>query len=530
MIFSEFSLSATLGRKFREEEEKRNKEERIRREREEERARKLEERERNKTSLEKIRRELDNQEQQQRKTTDTQERLPNFLEQLKKYQEVVRRKREEAERIRKQEAEGSRKPEEAKSTRKLAEAARIRKIEEAERIRKQDSQRIRKLDESERLRKHEDELKKQEEANRIRKQKIARMRIQQAQHRLEQLRQTAKACSSLDVETSAPRKVTLCLKFDSSTFNRIRQEMCGCSGQFPTLKFEVKAQTIRTQAIRTHIFTEEFNSSEVRLPLPFQLKLGCEYEFTVTVEMFSSLFHTNVTILTKEKKHKEVLVKSELKKLMQKAENFLLCGINNQQLPVIYAYRNKPRHYFDKIRIHRSNIMEVYIKDNNGDPGCPINGQIQGLFFAVRPEPSTMNIPDISPFGDTRIKIPIRKLLQPETKFYFADFYCISDKHYVTIVATRPNSLADKFCEKYLLKLSLENNPFFKQKPFIPFFHGIYEPAFYCCREPRVEILYTENIDLRQNYILWEKVRTIGRGSSTPGGIPKRPFCRLCNL
>ena len=506
LIISEMRLFATFRRKFRQEEQKRSKQE-ISKEGEVKMAKKLEEHELQKTVQENIRREPGKQEQRGRNTTDTEEKHHKFPEQL----ENERRKREQAERMRKQEAEKITKVEETKK--KLEDAARIRKLEEAERIKKQEIDRIKKFEEAER---HQDELKKQEE---------------EAQHRLQKLRESTEACSSLAVKTSDPRKVTLCLKFDSSTFIRIRQEMFGCSGQFPKLKFEVKASNIRTQAIRTHVSTEEFNSYEVRLPLPLQLKLGYEYNFLVTVEMFSTLYHRSVTILTKEIKHKEVLVKSELEKLMQKAEDFQLCGTNNQQLPVKCAYRNKPRQYFDNIRINKSNIMEVYIKDNNGDPGCPINGQINGLFFGVRPEPSTMDIPDISLFGDTRIFFPVQKLIQPATRLYFADFYCHKKIHYITFVATKSNSPADKFCEKHLLELSLDNNPFFYRRPFTIFFNGFYETAFYCCREPRVEILYTENIDLSQDYIQWQKdVRTIGRGSSTPGGIPKRQFCKICNL
>ena len=523
LIFSELSPSVTLRRKLREEEEKRNEQERIRKEQEVERARGLEEQKRKETLQENIRRELDKQEEQRRNTTDTQVRLQNFREQFRKYQEIERKKIEEAERIRKQDAE---------RIRKMEDAVRARKIE-AERIRKQESDRIRKLEEAERLRKHQDELKKQEDANRIRKQQIDKIRVQQAQHRLQNLRASAVACSSLAVETTDPRKVTLCFKFDSSKFTTIRQELFQCSGQFPTLRFEVNASNIRTQANRTHIFTEELNSSEIRLSLPFHLRLGYEYKFEVTVEMFSSLYHKNLPILTKEVKHKEVLVKSELKKLLQKAEDFLLYGGNNQELLVKYAYRNKPRHYFHNIRINKSNIMEVYIKDNNGDPGCPINGQINGLFFAVRPEPSTMDIPDVSLFGDTRIFFPVKELIQPATKFYFADFYCHKKIHYITFVATKSNSPADKFCEKHLLELSLNSNSFFYRRSFNTYFHlfhGIHEPAFYCCREPRVEILYTENIDLSKDYIQWESVPTIGRGSSTPGGLPKRQSCTTCNL
>ena len=174
--------------------------------------------------------------------------------------------------------------------------------------------------------------------------------------------------------------------------------------------------------------------------------------------------------------------------------------------------------------------MEVYIKDNNGDPGCPINGQINGLFFAVRPEPSTMSIPTVSPFGNVRIILPIEKLLQSCPNFYFADFYCHNDIHYLTLVATKLNSSSDRFCRDHLLEISLDRNPFiFRELSWDPL-TGATEQKFYCCREPRVEILYTENIDLNENYIKWDTVRTIGRGSSTPGGLPKRRGCNICNL
>ena len=86
--------------------------------------------------------------------------------------------------------------------------------------------------------------------------------------------------------------------------------------------------------------------------------------------------------LTKMVKHREVLNKSELKRLMVKAEQYI-----SNCLPVRFAYRNKPCAYFQKIMYESHGIMEVYLKDNNGDPGSPINGKIKGRFlqFALIP-------------------------------------------------------------------------------------------------------------------------------------------------
>ena len=109
---------------------------------------------------------------------------------------------------------------------------------------------------------------------------------------------------------------------------------------------------------------------------------------------------------------------------MKQAEDFELSETNGEKLPVDYAYRNKSYDYFENISKNRKNIMEVYIKDNNGDPCCPINDKIDGLFFGVRPEPNTLVIPTVSPFGSRRIVLPIEKLVTSNTGLYFADFWC----------------------------------------------------------------------------------------------------------
>ena len=140
-------------------------------------------------------------------------------------------------------------------------------------------------------------------------------------------------------------------------------------------------------------------------------------------------------------------------------------------------------------------------------------------------------MPDESPFGNTRIFLPIEKLIQPDIMIYFADFWCHNKVHYITLVATKRNSQSDNFCKRHLLKLNMGNNPFFCKNSSTNYRYSVIEPAFYCCREPRVEILFTEDINLSQNYIQWQRnVRLIGRGSSTPGGIPKQESCKTCNL
>ena len=338
--------------------------------------------------------------------------------------------------------------------------------------------------------------------------------------------------AKMTLECEDSGKISLRIDFKNNIFQKLKTEMSQLPPEKAMIKYVITVEKVSVKVYEHNLVrTLEYCNT---FPLEFQLHLGNEYKIKVMIQKYSSLDSNFTTLTSLEVCHRKVLLKGELKKLMNKAEEFEVREANGETLLVKYAYRNKPDHYFENIKNNRSNIMEVYIKDNNGDPGCPINGQIEGLFFAVRPEPSTMEISTASPFGKRRIILPIDKLIKSNTRLYFADFWCHYEKHphYVTLVVTKPNSDPDTFCKEHLLELSLEKNPFFFCKT-----NSIFGPdgdqnlKFYCCREPRVEIFFTENIDLNEDYITWHTVRTLGkRGSSTPGGIPKRQQCSTCNL
>ena len=322
--------------------------------------------------------------------------------------------------------------------------------------------------------------------------------------------------ANLVVKSTGTRKADTLVCFDKPTFERQRNR-----------DFVIN-MTIRDMNANTEkeYHNVRFTESILTLQCKFDLKLGCQFWFQLNLLQFSPISRKFVPILEEVAMHKEVLLKSELEELMSRAVGYSKTW-NKLWLPVEFAYRNKTFAYFANIMLRRRGIMECYPKDNNGDPGCPINSQIDSLFFAVRPDPETEHIPDVSPFGDTRVTIPMLKLFDTCVNLYFADFYCTNAKgiHYVTLVVTKPNSIADRFCNTHLPRLSLYENPFLR-------FHRSPECyGFICPQEPRVELLYTENIDLNEQFVKWQtNVRTLGNGSSTPGGLPKRPNCRVCNL
>ncbi|PIO69048.1 hypothetical protein TELCIR_09142 [Teladorsagia circumcincta] len=108
------------------------------------------------------------------------------------------------------------------------------------------------------------------------------------------------------------------------------------------------------------------------------------------------------------------------------------------------TYWCKPREYWDEIHHFHDDLMEKYIKDNNGQPANRINGIISGLFFSARVY-ADGSLPTQSPFGNVRMMVPPGALLNPvHNNFYFADFYCNYYTHYVTVVICRKGSETDE--------------------------------------------------------------------------------------
>lgn len=219
------------------------------------------------------------------------------------------------------------------------------------------------------------------------------------------------------------------------------------------------------------------------------------------------------------------LTLSDLQSLYDKARSFA----GSRSAPCVWLYRNKPPKYFEDILLNRGGIMEVYVKDNSGDPGSPINGRIHGLFFMASVQRgSQTGEPDRwSAFGSCRLCIPVEELLLTAPRLYFADFYCMrsNKRHYVTLVMTKPGSSADRFCADRLLSLKVvypNCNPFLFED-FCGQFRVSAKNNLY------VEVLYTEDIDVR-DHKLDHGVKTFGKGRSTKGGRPKNVNCDKCSL
>lgn len=272
--------------------------------------------------------------------------------------------------------------------------------------------------------------------------------------------------------------------------------------------------------------TGSSTSSEEALTLN-DLKLGEHYEV-----IFKFYFKGKVISTQKEQFCKN-LVQNELLQLVKLALSHIMqlsgkCISSNHTVPalqkILVFYRNKPAHYYNYIMTKRAGLMEPYLKNFGGDPGCPLNGKMNGLFFSASTVLGNPNLlPLESPFGELRFVVPCVLLLNVKKNLYFADFYCHYNTHHITLVVSSHGTHVDTFCRKTLIPLNLFDNPFLR----LDLFGNCYLLQLHCLW---IEIFYTDFLNLYTPFCYIYKVPTFGRGTSNPRGIKKKVNCKVCNI
>ena len=96
--------------------------------------------------------------------------------------------------------------------------------------------------------------------------------------------------------------------------------------------------------------------------------------------------------------------------------------------------------------------------------------------------------------------------------------------HWATLVMTYKGTFADKFCERKLYELDLNDN-----EMLIVTEDGVFIRDSHLM----LEIFYTSDVDMHYWLSLGAEINTIqsaGKGSSTVGGLGKNPNCKKCRL
>lgn len=211
--------------------------------------------------------------------------------------------------------------------------------------------------------------------------------------------------------------------------------------------------------------------------------------------------------------------KEKVEELMGKFIEFI------EEEPIIFQqidwfYRDKSEEYFRDVEDRGNGVMEKHKKDASGDPRCPINGQIDGLFFQVNVGFADGEPMHRSVHGPMRLQIPSKAMFDMCPKMYFADFYCYGPgrPHYVTLVMTKNDSDADKFCMEHLPQIDLQKNSFLRFTD---------SKTELCKCNIWFEIFFTEDINISEvqgmqmSYVEWQNYE---------GPRWKNKYCSHCNV
>ena len=192
-----------------------------------------------------------------------------------------------------------------------------------------------------------------------------------------------------------------------------------------------------------------------------------------------------------------------------------------------YIYRNKPKSYYDEVHLKHAGVMHTYLKDPNGDPACPISNKIRGIHFGAcvdLTQPPFELPPTESRFGDMGLQIPAATMFHFARNMYFADFYCHTNRHRVTLVMTRPGSHDDHVCKQKLLRLDPHCNDYLQIHPHsreVIVTSGVW-----------LEIFFTEKVSIwpeMYNGAIFKRVLKLGNRQHFKG-LPKNHECTICNL
>ena len=117
-----------------------------------------------------------------------------------------------------------------------------------------------------------------------------------------------------------------------------------------------------------------------------------------------------------------------------------------------------------------------------------------------------------------------QKFNHREVRLYFADFYCMSKMHWVTLVLTYKGSVQDRYCENRLPELDLSENEFL----YVDDYGSVMKRT---ANMFKTEIFYAADVDLNHWVRNGGIIETVnGLGQSSTKGKPKRRECSICNL
>jgi hypothetical protein len=191
-----------------------------------------------------------------------------------------------------------------------------------------------------------------------------------------------------------------------------------------------------------------------------------------------------------------------------------------------FFYRDREESYFAEAK--QCGWLMTAVKDTNGDPLSAIHKRLNVIHFQVNVDFQTRKPKTPSIYGQYRIEIPVEYIFEKCPRLYFSDFFCRkggTGVHHIALVATRPNTLADKFCQHFLVALDVKDNDFLRY----------FASSGRCSvlnNSVWTELLVTEDLNMKEMHDRWgvrvEKVWW--KGNPRQGPRYKNPQCSSCSL
>ena len=151
---------------------------------------------------------------------------------------------------------------------------------------------------------------------------------------------------------------------------------------------------------------------------------------------------------------------------------------------------------------------------SRGSPLYNTESQLEGVFFCC--SLFQHRLPDRSPYGTDRVKIPVEYLVQDDTHLFYNSWHSITTGrnkvHYIILVLVDKLEYPKefKYCSEKLKELNIKRNHILKLNKKKRQYKCYHSESF---REfnPYIEILVVGDVELTSDGISWDSVTETGR-------------------
>ena len=150
----------------------------------------------------------------------------------------------------------------------------------------------------------------------------------------------------------------------------------------------------------------------------------------------------------------------------------------------------------------------------------PIHRKLSGIFFGCNLDKRGYSLPDRSPFGTERIKIPITEFSSSRIHLFYNSHHKTQNTvYYVILVLIKESDPKYQYCKDRMIELDMESNRILR----LDFQRNKFEYCHPFGFSLWLEVFVVGNIQLGDISHSWDKVTDTGRHQSMPR-VPRRRY------